>query len=315
MLLLTESDVRQVLTMEIALEAVEAGLRSVAMDEGFMMPRARVQTDHAMLHTMSASTKTLGLMGYKCYATSKRGSHFHVALYDGRGQLLSLMHADYLGQVRTGAASGVATKLMARLDAATVGIFGSGKQARTQLLAMCQVRPIKQISVFSPNESHRRRFAEEMAALCGMPVTAMAEPERAARSRDIVITATTSREPVLKGEWLSPGTHVNAMGSNFLGKAEIDVEVIRRSATIVVDSKPQARIEAGDFSAALEGGSLQWPDVRELPNLVVGRFKGRTQPDEITLFKSVGIAIEDVAVAGRVFELAKAAGLGKEIDW
>jgi ornithine cyclodeaminase/alanine dehydrogenase-like protein (mu-crystallin family) len=315
MLLLTEADVRQVLTMEIALEAVEAGLRSVAMDEGFVVPRARVQTDHAMLHTMAASTKTLGLMGYKCYATSKRGSHFHVALYDGRGSLLALMQADYLGQVRTGAASGVATKLMARPDARTVGIFGSGKQARTQLLAMCKVRPVSQINVFSPNESHRRTFAEEMTKLCGVQVESVGQPELAARNRDIVITATTSREPVLKGDWLSPGTHVNAVGSNFLGKAEIDAEVVRKCATIVVDSKAQARIEAGDFTASLEAGSLQWSDVFELPYLVVGRFKGREEPDHVTLFKSVGIAIEDVAVAGRVYELARDAGLGKQIEW
>jgi ornithine cyclodeaminase/alanine dehydrogenase-like protein (mu-crystallin family) len=254
-------------------------------------------------------------MGYKCYATSKRGSHFHIALYDGRGTLLSLMHADYLGQVRTGAASGVATKLMCRADAQTVGIFGSGKQARTQLLAVARVRPIKHVAVFSPNEARRQAFAEEMTKLCGVPVAPVAQPELAARDRDIVITATTSREPVLKGAWLSPGTHVNAIGSNYIGKAEIDVDVVRRSATIVVDNKAQARMEAGDFTAALEAGALQWQDVLELPYLVVGRFKGREQPEHITLFKSIGIAIEDVAVAGRVHELAKQAGLGREIDW
>jgi ornithine cyclodeaminase/alanine dehydrogenase-like protein (mu-crystallin family) len=254
-------------------------------------------------------------MGYKCYATSKRGSHFHVALYDKKGNLVSLIHADYLGQMRTGAASGVATKLMARDDAKTLGIFGSGKQAATQLQAVCKVRPISHIAVFSPNEAHRLAFAAEMARICGVPVEPVTQPELAARGRDIVITATTSREPVLKGEWLSPGTHVNAVGSNFLGKAEIDIEVVRRSATIVVDNKAQARIEAGDFSAALEAGDLQWSSVLELPYLVVGRFKGRERADEITLFKSIGIAIEDVAVAGRVYELAKEAGLGKEIDW
>jgi ornithine cyclodeaminase/alanine dehydrogenase-like protein (mu-crystallin family) len=315
MLLLTEGDVRKVLTMEIAIEAVEAGLRSVALTEGFVVPRARVQTDYAMLHTMAASTKTLGLMGYKCYATSKRGAHFHIALYDGKGQLLSLMHADYLGQVRTGAASGIATRLMARPEARTVGVFGSGKQARTQLLAVSKVRRMASAAVFSPNPEHRRQFAEEMSGLCGIPVEPVSQPETAARDRDIVITATTSREPVLKGEWLSPGTHINAIGSNFLGKAEIDVETIRRSATIAVDSKAQARLEAGDFIPAIESGLLQWSDIYDLPDLVVGRHKGREHAEDITLFKSVGIAIEDVAVAGRVYELAKRSGLGREIDW
>jgi len=314
-LLLTEADVRQVLTMEIALEAVEAGLRSVAMDEGFIVPRARVQTDHAVLHTMAACTKTLGLMGYKCYATSKHGSHFHLALYDARGPLLALMQADYLGQVRTGAATGVATRLLARVDAKTLGLFGSGKQARTQLLAVSKVRQLSHVVVFSPREERRRRFAQEMTKECGVPVEPVSNPDLAARDRDIVVTATTSREPVLRGEWLAPGAHVNAIGSNFLGKAEIDVETIRRSATIVVDNKVQARQEAGDFTAAIEDGSLGWSEVLELPALVVGRVKGRERPEDVTLFKSVGIAIEDVAVAGRIYELARQSGLGREIDW
>jgi alanine dehydrogenase len=140
-LLLTEEDVRQVLTMEMALEGVEEGLRKLALDEAQNVPRSRVQTDHAMLHVMSASAKTIGVLGAKLYVTSRKGAHFHVALYDGRaGTMLALIQADYLGQVRTGAASGVATEYMARPDACEVGLFGSGKQARTQLLAVCRVR-------------------------------------------------------------------------------------------------------------------------------------------------------------------------------
>src|SRR5439155_3895225 len=131
-------DVRRVLTMDMALEAVEAGLRKMALDEGQNVSRARTQTDHAMLHVMSAAAKTLGIMGYKAYATSRRGQHFHVGLFDGKtGALLALMQADYLGQMRTGAASGVATQYMARPESSEVGLVGSGKQARTQLLAVC----------------------------------------------------------------------------------------------------------------------------------------------------------------------------------
>src|SRR6516225_182408 len=142
-LLLTEDDVRQVLTMEMALEAVEAGLRKMALDEAQNIPRHRCQTDHAMLHVLAASAKTLGVMGYKAYATSKKGAQFQLALFDGKsGVLLSLMQADYLGQVRTGAASGVATQYMARPEASEVGLFGTGKQARTQLVGVCKVRKI-----------------------------------------------------------------------------------------------------------------------------------------------------------------------------
>ena len=315
-LLLTEDDVRQVLTMDLALQAVEEGLRKMALDEVHNVPRARAQTDHAMLHVMAASAKTLGVMGLKAYATSRKGANFHVALFDGRtGALLALMQADYLGQVRTGAASGVATQYMARPDATEVGIFGSGKQARTQVQAVCKVRKVTRVQVYSPHDEHRRRFAAEMSELCQTEVVPVPRPEMAAEDKDIVITATASREPVLNGHWLAEGTHINAIGSNFLGKAELDVVAIRRAESIVVDSKDQARIEAGDFVQALEEGTIHWADVHELGQVIVGRYTGRAHPQDITLFKSLGIAIEDLAVAARVYEKAKEAGVGRLIEW
>jgi ornithine cyclodeaminase/alanine dehydrogenase len=255
-------------------------------------------------------------MGYKAYAASRKGAVFHVGLFDGKtGSLLALMQADYLGQVRTGAASAVATKLMARPDATEIGLIGSGKQARTQLEAICKVRRIRQISVYSPNEERRRRFAETMSEVCRTEVIPVGRPEQAVEDKDIVITATTSREPVFNGQWLAEGTHINAIGSNFLGKAELDAVAIRRCKTVVVDSKDQARIEAGDFSQALEDGSLQWSNVYELGQVIVGRYPGRAHPQDITLFKSLGIAIEDVAVAGKVYEKAIAVGVGRTIEW
>ena len=316
-LLLTEDDVRRLLTMDLALEAVEQGLRKMGLDEAQNVPRSRVQTDHSMLHTMAAAAKSLGVMGAKVYATSRKGpTRFHLSLFDGKtGALLCLMQADHLGQMRTGAASGVATNLMARPDATEVGIYGSGKQARTQLLAVCKVRRVRQAIVYSPSEERRRQFAVEMSEQCQTEVIATSHPERAAENRDVIITATTSREPVLYGHWVAQGTHINAIGSNYITKAEVDVEVFRRSAVVVVDSKDQARLEAGDFQQPLEEGVLHWADVRELGQVVVGRFPGRKQPQDITLFKSLGIAVEDVAVAGRVYARAMAEGVGKTIDW
>src|SRR5438552_7089987 len=315
-LLLTEEDVRQILTMEMALDAVEEGLRKLALDEAMNVPRARTQTDHAMLHVLSAAAKSLGVMGYKAYATSRKGLHFHVGLFDGRtGSLLCLMQAAYLGEMRTGAASGVATQYMARPDASEVGIFGSGKQARTQLQAVCKVRKIRRVQVYSLTEENRRRFADEMTRVCDTEVEPVPRPEMAAEDKDIIITATTSREPVLNGHWIAEGTHINAIGSNFIGKAEIDAVGVRRCESIVVDSKDQARIEAGDFVQALEEGSIHWADVHELGQVIVGRYTGRAHPQDVTLFKSLGIAIEDVAVAARVYTKAQAAGLGKKIDW
>ena len=315
-LLLTEDEVRQILTMEMALEAVEDGLRKMAIDEAQNVPRARTQTDHAMQHIMSAAAKSLGYMGYKAYATSRKGHHFHVGLFDGKtGALLALIQADYLGQVRTGAASGVATEYMARPDATEVGLFGSGKQARTQLLAVTRVRKVRRVQVYSPNEERRVRFAREMTPQCGCDVEPVPRPEMAAEDKDIVITATSSREPVLNGHWLAEGTHLNVVGSNFLGKAEVDAVAVRRCESIVVDSKDQARLEAGDFVAALEEGSIHWSDIHELGQVIVGRYTGRAHPQDVTLFKSLGIAIEDLAVAARVYAQAQAAGIGRRIEW
>lgn len=316
LLLLTEDDVRQVLTMDMALEAVEDGLRKLAIDEAQNIPRARTQTDHAMLHVLSAAAKALGVMGYKAYATSRKGAHFQVGLFDGKtGAALALIQADYLGQMRTGAASGVATEYMARPDANEVGLFGSGKQARTQLQAVCKVRKIRRVQVYSRNEENRRRFAEEMSRLCETEVEPVPRPEMAAEDKDIIITATTSREPVLNGHWIAEGTHINAVGSNFLGKAELDSVAVRRCEAIVVDSKDQARLEAGDFAQALEEGSIHWADIHELGQVIVGRYTGRAHAQDVTLFKSLGIAIEDVAVAARVLEKAREAGLGRTVDW
>lgn len=316
-LLLSEADVRRVLTMDMALDAVERALRAHALQEAVNQPRLRAQTDHAMLHNMSAAIKGLGVMGSKVYATSKKHpARFLVPLFDGKtAALLALIQADYLGQVRTGAASGVATKHLARPDADTVGLYGSGKQARTQLEAICKVRPVKHVNVYSPNEANRIRFAGEMSAALGVPVEPVARPEAAAEGKAIVVTATASRDPVLLGAWLAAGTHVNAIGSNFLGKAEIDIEAVRRASRVVVDNREQAHLEAGDLLPAIEAGVLKWSDVQELGQVVAGRLPGRQGDHEVTLFKSLGVALEDVAVAARVYQAAKEQGVGTTVDW
>jgi ornithine cyclodeaminase/alanine dehydrogenase-like protein (mu-crystallin family) len=314
---LNEDEVRQLLTMDMALEAVEQGLRKMALDEAHIIPRHRSVTDHAMLHVMGATAKSLGVMGAKVYATSRKGPpNFLASLFDGKtGALLALIQADHLGQVRTGAASGIATRYLSRPDAQEVGIFGSGKQARTQLEAMCKVRKVRRAAVFSPNEAHRKAFAAEMSARCEVEVVPVARPEQAAEDKDIIITATTSREPVLSGQWVAQGAHINAIGSNFLGKAELDVGTIRKCADVVVDSKEQARLEAGDFQQAIEDGALHWADIRELGPVIVGRYPIRKHAQDVTLFKSLGIAIEDVVVASRVYARATAEGVGRMIEW
>lgn len=313
-LYLTEADVARVLTMDLALEAVAAAFRKLALEEAVNNPRQRCQTDHVMLHVLPAAAKTLGAIGFKAYTTSKSGARFHVTLFDPKhGGITAMVEADLLGQFRTGAASGVATKKLARPDAATVGLFGTGKQARTQLLAVCKVRAITKVHVYGRNADRRAAFATQLAHETGVDVVPVEQPEEAAKGLDIVITATAAREPVLFGEWVSPGQHLNIIGSNFISKTETDVEVFRRTQVISVDSKEQAKIEAGDFVEPLKAGVLQWGDVYEFAPLLVGRYPGREAPHDVTMFKSLGLGIEDIALAVKVVELAKQQGLGREL--
>jgi len=313
-LYLTEADVRRVLTMAVALPAVEAAFRKLALDEAVNCPRQRCQTDAVMLHVLPAAAKTLGALGLKAYTTGKFDAQFHVFLFDPlHGGLTAILQADYLGQVRTGAASGVATKKLARADAKTVGLYGTGKQARTQLEAVCQVRKIESVAVFGRDEARRTAFAAEMTAACGVPVEAVASPELAAVGKDIIVTATTCKEPVLKGEWVGEGAHLNLVGSNMRARAEADVDVFRKATLVAIDSKEQGRAEAGDFVAPLDAGVLHWADVREFAPLLVGRYPGRESPADITVFKSLGLGVQDIAVAVKVVELARAAGLGVEL--
>jgi ornithine cyclodeaminase/alanine dehydrogenase-like protein (mu-crystallin family) len=313
-LYLTEAEVARVLTMDLALETTAAAFRKLALEEAVNPPRQRVQTDHAVLHVLPAAAKTLGALGYKAYTTTKQGAKFHVTLFDPKeGGITAILEADLLGQFRTGAASGVATKKLARVDAKSVGVFGTGKQARTQLLAVCKVRPITSAFVYGRDAERRKAFAQQMAAETGVEVVPVEKPEEAAKGRDIVCTATNAREPVLFGEWVSPGQHLNVIGSNFLGKTETDVEVFRRTQVVSVDSKEQAKLEAGDFVEPIKQGALQWADVFEFAPLLVGRYPGRETPDDVTLFKSLGLGVEDIALAVKVVELAKQQGLGREI--
>ncbi len=315
MLYLTEADVRGLLTMTDALAAVEAAFRKLSLDEAENRPRQRVQTDHVMLHVLPAAAKTLGAIGYKAYTTGKFGARFHVTLYDPKtGELAALIEADHLGRVRTGAASGVATRKLARADATTLGVFGTGGQARTQVEAVCAVRAIERVHVYGRDAAKRAAFAAELSEACKVQVMPVDTPEEAARGMDVVCTATSSLEPVLKGDWLLDGCHVNLVGSNYLAKAEADVEVFRRAALVVADSKDQARLEAGDLVAPIRDGVLGWSDVQELSHIVAGRYPGRQSAADVTVFKSLGLGVEDVAVAAKVLALAKAGGVGRTLD-
>lgn len=314
-LLLREQHVTELLDINTAIDAVEEVLRDQAEGSATNRPRYRVAMPASQLHVMAAGDKRLGVCGLKVYTASRKGARFLVLLYDAEtGDMLAMIEADRLGQMRTGAASGVATKYMSRESADTLGVYGTGWQAESQMMAVCAVRQIKSARVYGRNAERREAFARKMTALLRTEVKAAAEPEDAARGCSIVVTATSAREPVLKGEWIQPGTHINVVGSNFLSKAEVDVETIRRAAVIVVDSIEQSKIEAGDLMPAIERGVISWESVAELGRIVAGRDRGRTTEDDITLFKSNGIALEDISTALRVYNLARERGIGENLD-
>jgi alanine dehydrogenase len=314
-LLLSEEDVKQILTMPMALAAVEDSFRRLADGSALLHSRQRLHLPgKSYLHYMAAADATSGYMGMKIYTSSGVGLRFLVPLFHvDSGELLALIEADYLGQIRTGAASGVATRLLARPDAARIGIIGTGLQSRTQLEALALVRTITGVHAFSRNPEQRERFAKEMTAQLGLPVVAVATALEAVRGADIVVTSTTSTDPVLDGSWLAPGMHVNAIGANFPQKHELDGAAIRRCDIIVADSREQSKMESGDLIQMYGDDKRRWSSVTELAEIVAGKTPGRSNPEQITLFKSNGIAIEDIVVAGRIYELARERGMGRQV--
>lgn len=309
---LSEEDVAWLLDIDTAIDSVEEAFRLLGEERAANQPRRRAHAGNGtILHSMSAACESLGYVGCKTYVTTRDGARFQFHLSDAKtGEPVAMIEANLLGQMRTGAATGVATRYMARPDARVVGCFGTGFQARAQLKAICHVRRIERIDVYSRDGLHRQKFADEMSEYCGVPVAAVHSPEEAAADKDIVICATTSRTPVFDGHALAEGTHVNAVGCNYLNKAEIDITTVRRADHIACDSVEACKLEAGDFVAALEDGSLDWPRVHELSDVVLGRETGRANPEDITLFKSVGIALEDLAVAVRIYERARSEKIG-----
>jgi ornithine cyclodeaminase/alanine dehydrogenase len=312
-LFLTEQDVQELLTMRAAIDAVEEAFRRLGAGDAVNVPRTRAVGPGLVLHTMSAAAPYLGLSGWKAYSTTRQEAVFHAGLYDNTsGALVALIEAGRLGQLRTGATTGVAAEWMAPRDATEMGLFGAGCQAETQLEAVLCVRPIKQAFVYSRSDARRNAFAERMSARLGIEVTPVDRPQEAAEDLPLVVTATTSREPVFDGNWLSEGSLVCAIGSNWLNRAEIDSTVVRRADHIVCDSIAACRNEAGDFVDALEKGIFDWSRAVELADVVSGRAVGG-RPGSLSLFKSVGLAIEDVAVAAKLLELARANHAGKEL--
>jgi len=315
-LFLSEADVRQLLTMDLALEAVEIAHRAHAQGRAIDVPRQRTRVPTASLHILQGALLDEGLMGYKAYTASREGARFLVHLFDAAsGQLQAVIEADTLGMMRTGAAGGIAAKYLAQSEAATVGLIGSGWQAQSQLEALCKVRPIRQVKLFSRNQEKCRLASADFSRRFGVGVVPVESAAAAARDSDIVVTVTTASTPVLLGEWLAPGTHINAAGSNALIRRELDEKAVGRAGLICVDSRETALREAGDLLPALEKGRLHAGQLVELGEIVAGIRPGRTDPRAITLFESQGMAIQDLAVAKRLCELAQSRRIGARLPF
>ena len=314
-LLLTESDVRSLLTMPIALEAVEDSLRQQGDGQTVLHPRRRIKLpDNALLNYMAAGDPVHGYIGMKLYTVVRGVARFVVPLFRSTtGEMAALIEADALGQFRTGAATGVATKYLARADARNAAIIGTGYQARTQLEAVASVRRLTRVRAFGRDPERREKFCRAMSERIGVAVEAADSGEEAVRGADIIVTATPATKVVLEGAWLSPGVHVHAMGANWAQKRELDAAAVARADKIVVDSIEQSKMEAGDLIQAFGDEPSRWDSVHELSNIVAGKEPARTSREEITLFKSNGIATWDLATAVRVYEMAAAQGMGKPV--
>jgi len=292
MLHLTEADVRALLPMTEAIRMMRLAFEALAAGKAQNQPRRRLVLPEtsSVLHSMAGAFGNY--FGTKIYSTNPSfGANFLFVLYSARNATpLALMEANHLGQIRTGAASGYATDLLADPNAQTLGVVGSGFQARTQIEAMRAVRPIKTVRVWSRNAERRRQIADECSAI------AVDTAEQAVRGAEIVVTATNSQVPVIEDAWIGPGTHINAMGSNVATRRELTAELLKRASLVAVDSLEQAKIEAGDLIIP-----HLWDNVVELQTV-----QRHYQPNRITVFKSLGLGVEDVAAGAFVYERALA---------
>jgi alanine dehydrogenase len=303
MLYFTESDVRELLSMNEAIRLMQTAFERLAKGDAINQPRRRlILPTGSVLHYMAAGDGSY--FGAKVYsAHARHGAHFLFLLYRAEDAApLAIMEANLLGQIRTGAASGLATRYMAAPDAGTLGIIGSGFQARSQLAAMTAVRSFQQVKIWSRDAGKRNSLAVECARELSIPVAAVETAEEAVRGSAVVVTATNAKDPVLSSEWIAPGTHINAMGSNQARRRELPAELIRRVDWIAVDSLEQARMESGDLIMALDEAGWRDPKLLELKDIVASKNIRERQTTDITIFKSNGIALEDVTCAGYVYE-------------
>lgn len=314
-LLIDEACIKNLITMDDALAAVEEVFHAQGSEAGNVtnVPRVRVPVKGGIVRITAAVLSYRGYYGVKISSTAVfgRDAGRMFCLYrESDGALVAIVQVFAMGALRTGAASGVATKYLANENAAVLGVLGSGRQARTQVEAVCKVRPIREVRVFSPNKAHREAFCVDFKKYNKIKCLPVDSAEAAVRGADVIVSATTSETPVVLGQWLKPGAHINAIGANYVHRRELDRDAVCAAKFICADDTEQVRYEASDLVEPVNAGLLRWEQVHPLAQVVAGRVKGRTSREDITIFKSLGVAIEDVALAVRVYERAVALGVG-----
>jgi ornithine cyclodeaminase/alanine dehydrogenase-like protein (mu-crystallin family) len=307
-LYLTESDVAELLSPNDAIEAVEESFWRLARGAVDNRPRERIPTEEGQFAVMPCVDRELGYAGLKTYVWLPNGTPFLVVLFStADARVEAVIEADRMGQLRTGAASAVAARHLARAGAASLGVIGCGWQAESQVACIRAAVPsIDRTVVYCRNE-------ERLARFCAANDCEPAESPRDAAAQHVVVTVTTSRDPVLRGEWLPDGALLCAVGANDPRARELDNVVLERASFVCCDSREQARRESGDLIEPVEHGVLDWLEVHELQEVVAGEVAGRQGDDDIVLFKSNGIAAWDLAAAARVVELARERGVGREL--
>jgi ornithine cyclodeaminase len=312
---LNEKNVEHLLTMPLALDAVEQALKDRALSHAVDVPRVRAHIPAGTLHMVMGAAPELGYIGYKAYyAMRGKGTRYYLNLFNcSSGKLDAIIDASYIGMVRTGAASGVATRFLAREDAKVIAMIGAGKQAVGQLEAVCNVRAISEIRVYNRTPERAKQFCALMSSRLNVVMKVVPTVAEAVAGADVINLVTKAASPVLAGGLLEAGQHINAAGSNALSRRELDDEAVRRCNRVVVDSRGTARNECGDLLPMVEKGLLEWDSLPELGEVIVGRAPGRTSNEDITLYESHGMALQDIYVGARVLALARAQGIGIDL--
>ncbi len=305
---LNEQNAAEFIDMPAAVAVVRAAFVAQAKGEAVNIPRTRLAFGSRRLNVMAGGSGGGERYALKCYGSAS----YHTLLYSAEQGLIAIMEANVLGQIRTGAASAVASEVMARRNSGRVALIGAGRQARTQILALHAVGLVKEVAVFARNRDRCAAFSARVAAELALPVRAAATGQEAVRDAEIVVTATNSATPVVMSEWLAPGTHLNAMGANAANRRELDPQIVMRAGTIATDDVEQAKTEAAEFIDLATSGQLDWGRVVPL-HQIAGARDFRREPDAITLFKSLGVGLEDLAIASLLYDRAMASGRFKPL--